>query len=321
MLINFRTISNATVRNMTKPKIKVVDLFAGCGGLSLGFMNAGFEICAAFDNWDEAIRIYSNNFDHPIIKRDLSDISDISDIASYKPQIIIGGPPCQDYSSAGHRDESLGRAELTIKYAEIIKHLKPSYFLMENVPNIQKSEKLTIVLGMFKEAGYGISRMVIDASKCGVPQKRRRYIVIGGLNKGDGFLDKLLIENQSAKSMTLRDYFGDTLGFEYYFRVPRSYSRRGIFSIDEPSMTIRGVDRPVPSGYKGHPNDPIPLNSSIRTLTPQERGWIQTFPKDFDWGEGSKTNLNQAIGNAVPVKLAEYIANCLMQYINGTENC
>lgn len=302
---------------MAKKTIRVIDLFAGCGGLSLGFQNAGFEIAAAYDFWDEAIAIYKRNFDHPIYKRDLNDIEDLSDMEALRPNVIIGGPPCQDYSSAGHRNENLGRAQLTIKYAEIITRIRPQFFLMENVPNIQKSEKLEIVLSMFKEAGYGITRMVMDASKCGVPQKRRRYIVIGGLNENDGFLDSLLLEGQSKKSMTLRDYFGDSLEFEYYFRVPRSYSRRGIFSIDEPSMTIRGVDRPVPSGYSGHPNDPIPLNPSIRTLTPQERSWIQTFPRDFDWGEGSKTNLNLAIGNAVPVKLAEYIARCLKQYING----
>lgn len=302
---------------MAKKTIRVIDLFAGCGGLSLGFQKAGFEIAAAYDFWDEAIAIYKRNFDHPIYKRDLNDIDDLSDMEALRPNVIIGGPPCQDYSSAGHRDENLGRAQLTIKYAEIITRIRPQFFLMENVPNIQKSEKLGIVLSMFKEVGYGITRMVMDASKCGVPQKRRRYIVIGGLNENDGFLDSLLLEGQSKKSMTLRDYFGDSLEFEYYFRVPRSYSRRGIFSIDEPSMTIRGVDRPVPSGYSGHPNDPIPLNPSIRTLTPQERSWIQTFPRDFDWGEGSKTNLNLAIGNAVPVKLAEYIARCLKQYING----
>ncbi|GAB1252481.1 DNA cytosine methyltransferase [Porphyromonas miyakawae] len=302
---------------MAKKTIRVIDLFAGCGGLSLGFQNAGFEIAAAYDFWDEAIAIYKRNFDHPIYKRDLNDIDDLSDMEAFRSNVIIGGPPCQDYSSAGHRNENLGRAQLTIKYAEIITRIRPQFFLMENVPNIQKSEKLGIVLSMFKEAGYGITRMVMDASKCGVPQKRKRYIVIGGLNENDGFLDSLLLEGQSKKSMTLRDYFGDSLGFEYYFRVPRSYSRRGIFSIDEPSMTIRGVDRPVPSGYSGHPNDPIPLNPSIRTLTPQERSWIQTFPRDFDWGEGCKTNLNLAIGNAVPVKLAEYIARCLKQYING----
>lgn len=305
---------------MATNKLRVIDLFAGCGGLSLGFQNAGFDIVAAFDNWDQAISIYSRNFNHPILKRDLNDVTDISDLEDYSPDVIIGGPPCQDYSSAGHRNEGLGRAKLTLKYAEIITRIKPRYFLMENVPNIQKSEKLEIILKMFAKAGYGISRMVMDASKCGVPQKRKRYVVVGGLNEPNGFLDELLLEGQTEKSMTLRDYFGDSLGFEYYFRVPRSYSRRGIFSIDEPSMTIRGVDRPVPSGYSGHPNDPVPLTPSIRTLTPQERSWIQTFPKDFDWGEGSKTNLNQAIGNAVPVKLAEYIAKCLKTYINGKES-
>ena len=301
---------------MAKKEYRVIDLFAGCGGLSLGFQNAGFNIVAAFDNWDEAIDIYKRNFNHPIIKRDLGDTSDLSDMAKYAPDIIIGGPPCQDYSSAGHRDEELGRAKLTIDYATIITTLRPQYFLMENVPNIQKSEKLTQVLDMFHKAGYGISRMVIDASKCGVPQKRRRYIVVGGLGEQEGFLDELLLAGQTKKSMTLRDYFGDTLGFQYYFRVPRSYSRRGIFSIDEPSMTIRGVDRPIPPGYHGHPNDPSPLTPDIRILTPEERSWVQTFPRTFQWGERSKTNINQAIGNAVPVKLAEYIANCLKEYMN-----
>ena len=301
---------------MAKNEYRVIDLFAGCGGLSLGFQNAGFNIVAAFDNWDEAIKIYQMNFNHPIIKRDLGDTSDLSDMACFAPDIIIGGPPCQDYSSAGHRDEDLGRAKLTIDYATIITTLRPQFFLMENVPNIQKSEKLIQVLDMFHKAGYGISRMVLDASKCGVPQKRRRYIVVGGLGEQEGFLDDILLAGQTKKSMTMRDYFGDTLGFQYYFRVPRSYSRRGIFSIDEPSMTIRGVDRPIPPGYHGHPSDPSPLTPDIRILTPEERSWVQTFPRTFQWGERSKTNLNQAIGNAVPVKLAEYIAKCLREYIN-----
>lgn len=309
----------ANQKEIIEQQYNVVDLFCGCGGLSLGFQNAGYNIVAAYDNWDEAIKIYNKNFNHQVIKRDLNDTEHIEDISGHHPSIIIGGPPCQDYSSAGHRDESLGRANLTISYAEIVTKIKPLYFLMENVPTIQKSDKLATVLDMFKSAGYGISKMVLDASKCGVPQKRKRYVVIGGLGEQDGFLDEILLKGQSQKSMTLRDYFGDSLGFEYYFRVPRSYSRRGIFSIDEPSMTIRGVDRPVPKGYPGHHNDPIPMNDNIRTLTYQERSWIQTFPRDFDWGDGSKTNLNQAIGNAVPVKLAEYIANCLKEYINGKE--
>ena len=81
-------------------KYTVLDLFCGCGGLSLGFQNAGFNIVAAFDNWPEAIAIYKKNFDHPIFNRNLNDTDDISDIQKFSPDIIIGGPPCQDYSSA-----------------------------------------------------------------------------------------------------------------------------------------------------------------------------------------------------------------------------
>ena len=301
-------------------KYNVIDLFCGCGGLSLGFQNAGYKIVAAFDYWDVALNIYKKNFRHPVYKRNLSDLTDLSDLKSLHPDIIIGGPPCQDYSTAGHRDETRGRAALTVSYARIVENIRPRYFLMENVAIIEKSETLKVVNKIFKNAGYGLTQLTLDASKCGVPQIRKRYITFGVFGGKDDEAFDVFSRNQSDKSMTMREYFGDTLGFKYYFRVPTSYKRRGIYSIDEPSMTIRGVDRPVPKGYKGHPADPVPLTPDIRSLTPQERSWIQTFPKNFVW-EGSKTNLNQAIGNAVPVKLGEYIANCIKEYISEHETC
>lgn len=302
---------------MTSKKryIRVVDLFAGCGGLSMGFANAGFDVVAAFDNWDPAIDVYKSNFDHPIIKKDLGDTSDLKDIKSFKPDIIIGGPPCQDFSSAGHRDESLGRAQLTSSFTEIIAEIKPKYFLMENVPRIQKSVVFPKILKEFRDIGYGLTYTVLDASRCGVPQARKRFVLIGKLGGKDDFMLEDLVGGMSKKQMTLHDYFGDSLGFEHYFRVPRSYQRRGVFSIYEPSMTIRGVDRPLPAGYPGHPGDTAPVSTAIRTLTTKERSLIQTFPEDFEF-EGSKTTLNQIIGNAVPVKLAEYIANKLARHID-----
>lgn len=297
-------------------KYNVVDLFAGCGGLSMGFENAGFNVVAAFDNWEPAIQTYKSNFKHPIIKKDLSDTLDLKDIISFKPDIIIGGPPCQDFSSAGLRNENLGRADLTISFSEIIEKIKPKYFVMENVPRIQKSKILVDIKKKFKELGYGLTATVIDASRCGVPQIRKRFVLIGELNGEDDFLLNLLNSKLTTNQTTLFDHFGKSLGLEYYFRVPRSYSRRGIFSIYEPSMTIRGVDRPVPKGYTGHTADPIPLNSSIRNLTFKERSLIQTFPDNFKL-EGSKTTLNQLIGNAVPVKLAQYIAQGLKDHIEN----
>lgn len=296
-------------------KLKTVDLFSGCGGMTLGFQNAGFNIIAAYDNWIPAVDVYRMNFDHPIYEQDLADESVQASIKEMKPYIIIGGPPCQDFSSAGHRNVNLGRAVLTTTYCDIITDTLPQYFVMENVPEIMKKAILGEIIERFKNVGYGLTSTILEASLCGVPQSRKRYVLVGCLGAKDNFLQSYLEENLSDKPITIHDYLGDSLGVEYYFRVPRSYSRRGVFSIYEPCQTIRGVDRPIPSGYKGHPSDPVEIGPKVRALTVLERSYIQTFPKTFKF-EGTKSNLNQMIGNAVPVKLAEHIARAVIKYDN-----
>ena len=294
-------------------RLKTIDLFSGGGGISLGFMNAGYDIVAAYDNWLPAIFLYKSNFKHPIYNIDLSSKEATEGIRKFGADIIIGGPPCQDFSSAGKRDENLGRANLTIFFANIIKDILPSFFVMENVDRAIKSKTFAKAKQIFKKAGYGLSIRIIDASLCSVPQLRKRLFVIGQLNGPDGFLDSSLDSNLSSKPMTLRDYFGNSLDIEHYYRHPRSYKRRGIFSIDEPSPTVRGVNRPIPNGYPGHPGDPSPITEKIRPLTTKERSMVQTFPESFILA-GNKTDVEQIIGNAVPVKLAEYIAIRLKEY-------
>ena len=295
--------------------MRVVDLFCGCGGLSLGFEKAGFNIVAAYDKWDAALHVYNANFDHPAKQLDLTDIDTCVDtISALSPNMIIGGPPCQDFSSAGKRNEDNGRGDLTVNYAEIISKIKPPVFVMENVDRIVKTNKLVEAKKIFKEAGYGLSFKILDASYCGVPQKRKRFFMVGILGENDGFLDETLEANFSEKPMTMRDYFGDSLGIEYYYRHPRSYARRGIFSIDEPSPTVRGVNRPMPDGYEIHSNDPVRSKDGIRPLTTKERSLIQTFPEEFHF-EGSKTDIEQMIGNAVPVNLAKYVATVVASYL------
>ena len=101
--------------------MKCVDLFAGCGGLSLGFQLAGFEIIRAFDCLKPAIEVYEKKISHPVTEFDLTNDSyAITSIAKIKPDLIMGGPPCQDFSSAGKRDTSLGRASLTHNFANIV---------------------------------------------------------------------------------------------------------------------------------------------------------------------------------------------------------
>lgn len=299
--------------------MKAVDLFSGCGGLTLGFQNAGFEVIAAFDKWEPAIQVYKDNFNHPIYDIDLSNLDSQIFIKKLNPQIIIGGPPCQDFSSAGKRDETLGRADLTVNYANIISYCRPEWFVMENVERILKSKILKEAISIFKAAGYGISSASLDASFCGVPQTRKRFFLIGHLYSKDKFLNPYFIKNQSKKPMTVFDYLGNSLGTNHYYRHPRSYKRRGVFSIYEPSPTIRGVNRPIPKGYPRHSGDPVSVNDNVRPLTTIERSYIQTFPKSFIF-KGSKTDLEQIIGNAVPAKLAEFVAKCIKEYIADKEN-
>ncbi len=292
--------------------MRVIDLFAGCGGMSLGFENAGFDIIAAFDNWDAAIKIYESNFSHPIYKKDLSKDDIIQQLSDMRPDVIMGGPPCQDYSIAGKRE--LGnRANLTIRFGEIVIAVKPMWVVFENVYNIERFSTVTTLKQMLVDAGYGITTRVLDASRCGVPQKRHRFFLIGKLGEKNGFLDETLVANLSCKQMTVRDYLGDALNTEFYYMHPRSYNRRAVFSVDEPAATIRGINRPIPDNYKRHHADKADICDGVRALTARERGYIQTFPDTFDF-PGAKTDVELAIGNAVPPALAKYVANCIKQY-------
>ena len=168
--------------------------------------------------------------------------------------------------------------------------------------------------------GYGLTEIVLDASHCNVPQKRNRFFCIGGLNQDDGFLSAILRAKQTVLPLSVRDYYSEkkyTLEFEYYYRHPRSYKRRGIFSVDTPAPTIRGVNRPKPSEYKKHDSDPVDP-SNIRAMTTRERARIQTFPDTFVFPENT-ANTEQMIGNAVPVQLATFVASSLSDFVDGKQ--
>jgi len=294
----------------------IIDLFAGCGGLSLGFQLAHFDVQYGFDNWKCAVDTYNANMGHPAEILDLSDVpTTMERLAPFfenSPRpAIIGGPPCQDFSSAGKRKEG-ARADLTEKYADVVAHFQPPFFVMENVARASGAAAYNRALDTMREAGYYVEKIVLNADKCGVPQTRKRLIAFGTQSEAlTARILQLLQENQAEKAMTLRDYFGDRLGVDHYYRHPRSYARRGIFSIDAPSPTIRGVNRPIPAGYPGHPGDSAPV-SEARPLTTAERAEIQTFPPGFAW-VGSRTNTEQMIGNAVPVRLGKFIADAVAQ--------
>lgn len=292
--------------------MRAVDVFSGCGGMSLGFEQAGVDVVAAFDKWAPAVEIYRANFNHPIYEKDLCDEDSVDQIRSMAPDLIMGGPPCQDYSIAGKREQG-ERANLTIRFADIVAGVKPAWVVFENVYNIERFGTLPKMKETLKKAGYGLSCTVLDASRCGVPQARKRFILVGHLGSEDGFFDEALSAGLADKQMTVREYLGNKLGTQYYYMHPRSYARRAVFSIDEPSATIRGINRPIPANYKRHHADAAAISDGVRALTTKERSYLQSFPEEFQL-PGAKTNVELAIGNAVPPALAKYIASRIVAF-------
>ncbi len=275
--------------------------------MSRGFCDAGFRVVAGFDSWTPAVETYRKNFRHDCHDLDLYRAEAVDVVAACKPDIIFGGPPCQDYSPAvarnGERAETKERAGLTVRFAEIVRAVRPSLFVLENVPAIKGSYALARARVIFRRAGYGLSGVVLDACYCGVPQHRRRFFLIGRLEARHGFLDGFLRRGLAATPMTVRDYLPD-IGTDRYHSHPMRNDLRCVFPIDEPAPTMRCENRPVPPHARKH---------GVRALTTMERALIQTFPTGFRFS-GSAKEQEKLIGNAVPVNLARHVASAVLEY-------
>jgi len=171
---------------------KVLDLFSGCGGLSYGFDQEGYEAVLGIDNWDLSLDTFKRN--HPgsnTLVADLSHISpkEVESITGLKPEevdIIVGGPPCQGFSISGKRNPDDPRNKLYQSFLAFVGYFKPKAFVMENVPNLvsmsQGAVKETIVKEL-SSLGYNVSYKILLASDFGVPQNRRRVFFVGTLKE------------------------------------------------------------------------------------------------------------------------------------------
>jgi DNA (cytosine-5)-methyltransferase 1 len=168
---------------MAKPT--VLDMFSGCGGLSLGFENAGYDILMGIDNYYPALETFQNN--HSTSATACLDLvnavpEDASRSITKKVDVIIGGPPCQGFSIAGKRIIDDDRNKLYKSFVEFVGYFKPKAFLMENVPNIVSMANGLIkdaIIEDFQNLGYTTVYKILLASNYGVPQNRRRAIFVG----------------------------------------------------------------------------------------------------------------------------------------------
>lgn len=163
----------------------VVDLFCGAGGLSSGFQAAGFQIVHAIDNWEPAVMSYRSNLGDHVVCAPISTFAELP-----RADVIVGGPPCQGFSSAGHRRMDDARNSLIAVYAQLIAKHRPAAFVFENVEGFLTGADGRFVFDLLNtviEAGYCVHLRKVNAANYGVPQHRKRVVAIGGLGWAPNF--------------------------------------------------------------------------------------------------------------------------------------
>ncbi len=162
---------------MKKPT--VIDLFAGCGGMTDGFVRAGFDPIAAVESNLAAAATYAANFGEDHVH--WCDIADWRDSIP-EADVVIGGPPCQGFSNLGTRDATDPRNKLWREYARVVMAAQPKVFVIENVDRFAASPEFGLLQNKVRYGslrGYKLTHAVLNAADYGVPQRRRRTIVIG----------------------------------------------------------------------------------------------------------------------------------------------
>jgi DNA (cytosine-5)-methyltransferase 1 len=320
--------------------MNIASFFSGAGGLDLGFSNAGFNIAFANDNWEGCWETFEKNHNLQINKKSIVNLS-----PDEIPKVIgfIGGPPCQSWSLAGAmRGIKDSRGQLFYNYVNLIKEKKPLFFLAENVAGILSPThygEFMKIVEAFKQIGYNVTYRLLNAKDYGVPQERKRVIIVG-YNETLG--KKFEFPEPNSELLTLRDAISDlptpspakeknksnqNLPIPNHEYMNGGFStiymsRNRVRSWDEQSFTIQAGGRHAPI----HPQAPkmkfIKQNKRefvkgkehlYRRLSIRECARIQTFPDDFIFYYNEVAEGYKMVGNAVPVKFAEIIAKKIMQ--------
>lgn len=331
--------------------MKIVSLFAGAGGLDLGFQKAGFNVIWANEFDKEIWETYKKNHPHTVL-----DKRSIVDIPAYEvPDCdgIIGGPPCQSWSEAGAlkgiKDK---RGQLFFDFIRILEEKQPKFFLAENVSGMllgRHSNALSNIKELFRDTGVGyeLSFEMLNSCDYNVPQDRKRVFFIG-IRKDLNF--KFQFPKPNFSKITLRDSIYDlkdsALPALPYNKsngnkciVPNHeymigdfstiyMSRNRVRSWDEQSFTIQAGGRHAPL----HPQAPkmkfieqnirifVPGSEHLyRRLSVRECARIQTFPDNFIFYYNSVPAAYKMIGNAVPVNFAKFLAASIKQQLIENE--
>lgn len=325
--------------------MKVVSLFAGCGGLDLGLIQAGHKIVLATDYDKDCKVTYDHNFDHKLLLKDVKELK-AEELPEY--DLLTGGFPCQGFSVANqYRDVKDERNELYLEIVRLLNETKPKYFLAENVPGILSLGGGEVVKQIMKEfseignkdgfAGYEVHKYKLNSADYGVPQGRKRVIFLGVSKEVisekkrrelfDNFPPPKTHSNKKEDNLlpyvTLKDVLGDLpepytpegekilnhYGTQHKVKI-NGYMGNRKLSWDKPGPTMVGR-----GGGTGGPVIAVHPNC-VRRFTVRETAIIQSFPMDFEFF-GSKSSQFRQIGNAVAVGFAYHLGKVLKDFEDG----
>lgn len=310
-------------------KKKFVDVFAGCGGMSKGMEEAGFECVGFVEFWQPAIDTHLNNCGGVLIGKDIIQVPS-EDIRKYrgKVDLVVGGPPCQGFSMAGKRDPNDPRNKLFLEFARFIDVIRPKFFVMENVQGIasMKDENGDLVfnqvMATFDKLGYKVDAKVLVSSNYGVPENRKRAIFIGNRegikNEYPEFQEKVFLSevlDLPYEEIEEMQHIYEKVATEkaYRFSHVKPGQNYGSFRSSNKKLKMDSFSCTITKGGRYiHPE----FN---RLLSVREEARIQSFPDDFMF-VGSKENMYAQIGNAVPVKMAKAIGLKLLEIWDNDKN-
>ena len=308
----------------TFSKPKILSLFSGCGGLDLGFHMAGFETIWANDFDKDACKTHQNWSKANVV---CGDISQVDYSAIPVSDVILGGFPCQGFSLSGPRKIDDSRNVLYKHYVKLVKQNKPKAFIGENVKGLLTmgdGQIIEAIIADFADCGYDVFCKLVNAKNFGVPQDRERVIIVGF--RKDLNVHHFELPDGNGCSMTLYEAIGnmpeplpcDVCDAPYSSRYMSRNRKR---DWNEVAYTVPAMAKQV-TLWPGSP-DMVKIdkdkwefgdNGDTRRLSWREAAVIQTFPSDLEFF-GDLTSKYKQIGNAVPVKLAEFVANYIRPYL------
>ena len=321
------------IRNLeTQKKFKTLDLFAGIGGIRLGFEKAEFETVFANDFEEQCKATYDANFD--TCKLVVEDITKIEPEDLPEFDFLLGGFPCQPFSVAGYRQgfkDKKNRGNLFFYIAKIIEERQPMGFLLENVKNLKGHDDgrtFKMIEKTLKDLGYHIKSKILNSMEYGnMPQNRERVYIVGFKNKK--YADRFIWPKKKKLNVKITDLLEKDVPAKYYYNDKPLYEKIKNDITEEGKVyqwrrqyvreNKSGVCPTLTAnmGMGGHNVPIIKDKKGIRKLTPLECARIQGFPMDYKLPNLADSALYKQFGNSVTVTVIEAVAKEIKKAVDG----